>query len=169
MQTSIIAAVCAAVSFAIAFILGRWTSTESVARRRYTKDAGKPPMWLKNYKCNAYTRKIYESIITLFENEKPYLDSSLSIDDVARAVGTNRGYIAKAVKVYSGRNFCQFVNSYRIEYAKELFRNDRKIKVNQMASDSGFNSSTSFSIAFKMVHDIPPGEWCRQYKDKIKR
>lgn len=164
MQTSLIAALCATISFVVAFILGRWTSTASAARRRYSTDAGKPPIWLKTYKSNAYTRTIFEKVQAYFEDSKPYLRSSLSIEDVARAVGTNKSYVAKSIKVYTGRNFCQFVNSYRIDYAKALFKKDQKIRVNQMASDSGFNSATSFSLAFKLVTGMPPGEWCRRWK-----
>ncbi|MBQ0096570.1 MAG: helix-turn-helix transcriptional regulator [Bacteroidales bacterium] len=169
MQTSIIAVLTGTISFLVAFFLGRLTSTASVARRRYSTDAGKPPLWLKNYKSNAYTRTIYERLLTYFEREKPYLDSSLSIDAVARTVGTNRTYIAKAVKVYTGRNFCQFVNFYRIEHAIALYENDTSLRVNQLAGDSGFNSATSFSIAFKLVKGMPPGEWCRRCKAGVRQ
>lgn len=169
MQTSLIAAICAAITFVVAFILGRWTSTASAARRRYSTDAGKPPVWLKNYRSNAYTQTIFEKVQAHFEKSKPYLDSSLSIEDVARAVGTNKSYVAKSVRVYAGRNFCQFVNSYRIEHAKELFMQNPKIRVNQMASESGFNSATSFSLAFKIATGMPPGEWCRQWKAGLRQ
>lgn len=168
MQTSLIAALCGTISFVVAFILGRWTSTASAARRRYSNDAGKPPLWLKNYKSNAYTKTIYEKIQKYFEESEPYLDPAIGIEKVARAVGTNKSYVAKAVKVYSGRNFCQFVNSYRVDHARKLFRENSTLRVNQLAARSGFNSATSFSIAFKIVTGMPPGEWCRRYKDGLR-
>lgn len=169
MQTSLIAVLTGTISFVVAFILGRMTSTASVARRRFSNDAGKPPLWLKNYKSNAYIKTIYEKLLVYFERESPYLDSSLSIDEVARAIGTNRSYVAKAVKIYTGRNFCQFVNSYRIDHALALYKKDTSLRVNQLAGDSGFNSATSFSIAFKLVKGMPPGEWCRQCRASLRR
>ena len=158
-------AIIAVVLFsAVAFIAGRWTSAASVAQRRYSRDAGKPPLWLKTYKSNGYTRTVYEKISNYFETEKPYLQCGLTIDDVAHELGTNKSYVAKAVRVYSGRNFCQYVNAYRVNYAISLFKKDPTLRMTELSSLSGFNSPTSFSIAFKVVKNMPPGEWLRRYK-----
>lgn len=163
-STIVFVAVAAVVSGVAAFIAGRWTSAASVAQKRYSKDAGKPPLWLKNYKSNEYTRTVYEKIVRLFEEEKPYLNPRLSEEDVSRHIGTNKGYVARAVKVYTGRNFCQFTNRYRVGYAEELSKSDPSLRVNELGFKSGFNSSTSFSVAFKMVKGVPPGEWLKQQK-----
>lgn len=168
MSTSLLIAILAvAVCSVAAFFAGRWTSTAYIAQRRYSRDVGKPPLWLKNYKDNGYTRTVFQKVSRYFDKEKPYLDSDLSLDDVARVVGTNRSYVARSVKVYTGRNFCQFVNHYRIKYMMDLFKADPSLRVNELSARSGFNSPTSFSIAFKLEQDMPPGEWCRRVRAGI--
>lgn len=164
MSTSLIAILAAVLCCAASFFLGRWTSTASVAQRRYERDAGKAPLWLKNYKVNGYTRDVYDKVCKYFDKEKPYVNPGLSLDDVAHSVGSNRLYVARAVKVYTGRNFCQFVNHYRIKYMMEQFKANPSLRVNELGARSGFNSPTSFSIAFKIEQGIPPGEWCRRVR-----
>lgn len=161
MSTSLIVAILAIVLLPAAFWAGRWTSAANVARRRYERDSGKAPLWLKNYKDNPYTCTIFERILRYFEKEQPYLNPDLSIVDVAREACTNKNYVARAIKVYTGRNFCQFVNSYRIDYAVALSRKEPDLKVSEISIRSGFNSPTAFSIAFKMIKGMPPGEWMR--------
>lgn len=161
MSTSLIVAILAIVLLPVAFMAGRWTSVANVARRRYERDAGKAPLWLRNYKDNPYSCLIFERILTYFDKEQPYLNPNLSIADVAKEVCTNRSYVAKAIKVYSGRNFCQFVNSYRVDYAVALSKKEPDLKVCELSFRSGFNSPTAFSIAFKLIRGMPPGEWLR--------
>lgn len=167
MSTSLIAILAVAICSAVSFLAGRWTSTASVAQRRYGRDSGKAPLWLKNYKENGYTRNVFENLCRYFEKEHPYLNPNLSLDDVARELGTNRCYVARAVKVYTGRNFCQFVNHYRIKHMMDLFKSDPSLRVNELSVRSGFNSPTSLSIAFKLEQDIPPGEWCRRFRASL--
>lgn len=170
MQTSLILTILSVVVLSVlAFCAGRITSTASVARRRYSQDAGKAPMWLKNYKSNGYTRTVYEKVLKHFKADKPFLNPELTVEDVARHIGTNKSYVAKALKIYSGRNFCQFVNSFRLEYAMEQFRLNPSLRVNEMGAMSGFNSPTSFSMSFKMLKGMPPGEWCRRYRLSLKK
>lgn len=110
----------------------------------------------------ALYKGIYERVLEYFETEKPYLRHDLTINDVVSVVFTNKLYISKAISQYAGRNFCQFVNYYRVLYAVELFREDTSLKIVDMATKSGFNSSVSFSMAFRLYMGEKPGDWCRK-------
>lgn len=56
------------------------------------------------------------------------------------------------------QNFREFINYYRIEYAKNLLRNPEKKneKISSIAFDSGFGSVTSFNIVFKKHTSTTP-------------
>lgn len=107
---------------------------------------------------------IYIRMEDYFRKSKPYLDSGLSVDAVARHLYTNKAYISKAVKLYSGLNFCQYVNRYRVSYSMSLFSSRPELHLIEMAQLSGFNSVTSLTISFRSFMNESAGDWCRRYR-----
>ena len=120
-------------------------------------------------KINDLYKDIYTRIVTLFETEKPYLNSELTINDIVKVIFTNKLYISRAISQFTGRNFCQFVNYYRVLYSIQLFRENPDLKVIDLATRSGFNSTVSFSMAFRLYMSECPSDWCRKEKFKINR
>lgn len=98
-------------------------------------------------------------IIQLMDGQKPYLDSSLKLQDVADLLGTNRTYISDTIKTATGQSFTQFVNTYRVDYAKTLLRNAPDKKISAIATESGFSSEASFFRTFKAVVGTTPSDW----------
>ena len=101
-----------------------------------------------------------------FEMEKPFLNGNLSINDVVRVVYSNKVYISKAICHYTGRNFCQFVNYYRIKYSTECFKANHDLKIHEISSMSGFNSIVTFNMAFRLYMGENPSDWCRKEKGR---
>ena len=117
-------------------------------------------------------KNLYDRVLEYFAESKPYLDPNLTINEVAAVVFSNRLYISKAISQFTGRNFCQFVNYYRVVHAIELYRGNSNLKVLELANLSGFNSAVSFGMAFKLYMGEKPGDWCRREKsrlDKLKK
>lgn len=112
---------------------------------------------------------IYERVQHYFDKERPYLNNELTINDIVDVVYTNKLYISRAISHHTGRNFCQFVNYYRISYAVEMFRNNPQLKIIELAGRSGFNSTTSFSAAFRLYIGDKPSEWCRKERARLLR
>lgn len=111
-------------------------------------------------------KDIYERVVAYFEETKPYLNGELTINDVVKVVFTNKLYISRAINQYTGRNFCQFVNYYRVTYSVRLFRQNPELKIIELANSSGFNSVASFNMAFRLFMNENPGDWCR--KERLK-
>lgn len=111
-------------------------------------------------------QEIYDRIVAYFELEKPYLKSDLIIDDLVKVVFSNKLYISRAISQITGRNFCQFVNYYRIMYSVETFRANPELKVTELASLSGFNSLVSFSMAFRLYMNENPSDWIRKERTR---
>ena len=114
-----------------------------------------------------YIKVLHGSLVQYFEHDKPYLDPDLTIMQVSRSLGTNKSYVARAIKLFEKVNYCTFVNHKRIEHALNEFRKRPDLRVNELAYMSGFNSSSAFTIAFKKEFGVPPGEWCRNYRMDI--
>ena len=114
-------------------------------------------------------KNIYDRVLEHFEKNRPYLNSELTINDVVNVLYTNKLYISKAICAYTGRNFCQFVNYYRITYAIELFRKNPSQKVVDLAGHSGFNSAVSFSMAFRLFMGEKPSDWFRRERARLSK
>ena len=112
-------------------------------------------------------KELYERIQNLFEEEKPYLNGNLTINDIVSVVFSNKVYISKAISMYSGRNFCQYVNYHRVMYSMEYFRAHPETKMSELWPHCGFNTSVSFNMAFRLFMGENPSDWCR--KEKIRR
>lgn len=56
-------------------------------------------------------------------------------------------------------SFAQFVNNYRIDYAKQLLRTRPDIKLTEVYLKSGFANETSFFRTFKAITGQTPKEW----------
>lgn len=113
---------------------------------------------------NGSMKELYDRITVLFEKEMPYLDGDLTISHVARELYTNKAYISRAVNEFTGKNFCQYVNYYRIMHSVKLFRENPYLRVSELAEMSGFHTQVSFNMAFRLVMEESPGEWCRKVR-----
>lgn len=119
--------------------------------------------------CAMLYKHIYERVLEYFLEEKPYLKNNLTINDIVEVVFSNKLYISRAISQFTGRNFCQFVNYYRVVHAVELYRENPRLKVQELANRSGFNSPVSFGMAFRLFMGEKPGEWCRKEKYRLEK
>lgn len=116
---------------------------------------------------NVVLETIYERLLAYFRSSQPYLDHNLKIDDVARKLYTNRIYLSRAIGKCAHKNYPQFINTYRVQYAVKCFKENPHLRVNQMAYMSGFRSVASFNVSFRAVMSKPPGEWTRDYRNSL--
>lgn len=92
------------------------------------------------------------------EAERWYLEPRLSIRDVARRLGTNESYISRALNSDIGQSFNAYVNSLRVEHAKNRMRDSRDPLL-QIAMDSGFNSKATFNRVFRELSGQTPSQF----------
>lgn len=92
--------------------------------------------------------------------EKLFLNKSLSLELLARELETNRSYLSSAINSYSGSNFNQWLNGYRIQYILERIGiTDDLI---QLADEAGFASTNSFYRNFKRCTGMTPSEYLKE-------
>ena len=115
------------------------------------------------------SRELYERCCTLMDERRPFLVEDLSLADLARSLYTNKVYLSRSINYYSGKNFRQFVNYYRVKYAMEQFSANKHLRVSEMAMLSGFHSTVSFNMAFKMVTGETPSDWKRMHLRKARK
>lgn len=111
-------------------------------------------------------RDIHSRLIRYFEEQEPFLNPTLKINDVALAIFTNKTYLSRLLNLCMNTNFNHFVNSYRIKKAMSLFEADHTLKVTELSSMVGFNNMPSFIHAFRMSAGCSPSEWCRYVRTR---
>lgn len=104
----------------------------------------------------------FQRVCLLMEEQKLYLNSELKISDVAALLGTNSRYVSDCIKTSKGCTFSHFVNTYRINHAKQLIAQQPDIKSIELYLKSGFSNETSFFRTFKSHTGMTPGEWKNQ-------
>ena len=107
--------------------------------------------------------RVYERVVSLMENKHAFLDAKYNLADMASSVYTNKTYLSKTINIFSGRNFSQFVNYYRIRYCVDLLRRDPHLRLTSAAMMSGFHSTVTFNMAFK----LNMGETPSSFKERL--
>lgn len=117
-------------------------------------------------KLVADNKTMMERIEELMISEKLFLDSELKVTNIASRIGTHRNYIADCLKTHEGCSFNQYVNRFRIDYAKRLLHYHPEKKIATISLESGFANETSFYRTFKAIVGMTPKEWLASTKKK---
>ena len=99
-----------------------------------------------------------ERIKTAMVDNAWFLESRLSLQDLARYVGSNHVYVSRALNQGLGVSFSNLVNQLRVEHAKSLIEESR-LSMLEIALSSGFGSKASFNRAFKLHGGITPSAY----------
>lgn len=96
----------------------------------------------------------------LMTEQLPYLDSELTLMKLAEISQLSTHQLSYIINSGFNDNFFGYINTYRIEKAKQLLRQtDSKYSILGIAFESGFNSKTTFNNTFKKITGITPSEF----------
>lgn len=104
-----------------------------------------------------------------FEEKKMFLHKNCTINFVAKKIHTNKTYLSKILQTHKQKKFVQYITDLRIDYALTQLKNDSKFRmydIKSIAAELGFNTSESFSKAFKKRTGIYPSFYIKNL-DKI--
>lgn len=96
-----------------------------------------------------------EQINDAVEYIKRNYPSDITLKDVANAVGFSEYYFSRLFKDYTGRNFHNYLNEYRVKQAEKLLRSS-DMQISDVALESGFNSLVTFNRIFRKIKGCPP-------------
>ncbi len=102
-----------------------------------------------------------ESLKDFMLKNEPYLDSSLTIQNLAEQVKMPVKDLSALINLYMDKHFFDFINEYRIEKAKEILRDPSKkdLTILEVLYEVGFNSKSSFSTSFKKYTGTTPTDF----------
>lgn len=103
----------------------------------------------------------YERIVTLLEEKKLYAQTKLSLELLSNEVELNSSKLSSIIKQFSNQNFNDFINEFRVEFAKKLLidANYKNYTITSIGLESGFNSKSTFYATFKKHTGFTPTEY----------
>jgi AraC-like DNA-binding protein len=105
--------------------------------------------------------KILQKLLEYMENEKPYLNDELTIQELSAKLNVSKHHLTQVLNINLGKNFFTFINEYRIEAVKKRLvdPNYDHLTILGIAYDCGFNSKSSFNGLFKQYTGVTPSEY----------
>jgi AraC-like DNA-binding protein len=101
--------------------------------------------------------RLYE----VLENEKPYLNDSLTLGELADLIPISDKKLSELLNKHVCISFYDLINNYRVETVKQKMRSPvgKQFTLLAMAFDSGFKSKTSFNRVFKQKTGVSPSQY----------
>ncbi|MCJ0743421.1 helix-turn-helix domain-containing protein [Pedobacter montanisoli] len=108
--------------------------------------------------------KEIEFLKNFMVEKEPYLDSSLTIQDLSAQVKMPVKDLSTLINLYMDKHFFDFVNEYRIEKAIQILKDpsQKELTVLEILYQVGFNSKSSFNTSFKKYTGKTPTDFRKQ-------
>ena len=111
-----------------------------------------------NHNYSEYTKKAIGYMQKNYKN-------NISLNEVAEYIGLNSSYLSRVFKEDCGMGFVEYLNSIRVEYAKQIIETG-SLKLKDIVKEVGFNNYTYFFKVFKDVLNMTPLEYEKMCRNK---
>lgn len=107
--------------------------------------------------------EVIEAIRYINENYRSYI----KLDDIADAAGVNKYYLCRRFHATVGDTIFSYLDNVRLKRVHDMLINTG-MSLEEIASETGFQSGASLSRVFKKIYGIPPREFRKLKGEQIK-
>ena len=101
-----------------------------------------------------------ETFVNIVVSKELYLDKTITLSDLAKAMNTNRTYMGRYLSKVCEQSFYDFINQLRIEKKSiPLMRTHPEYTLEYIAAESGFSSISTFRRAFHKFTGKMPSQY----------
>ena len=105
------------------------------------------------------TQQLYQRIVKLMKEQKPYTDSNMNRDSLAQMLGTNYNLLADAIReCANGQSIGDFIEDWRLRYAAQLLA-ETNHSIGLVMEMCGFVSRSHFNTLFRERFKMTPSEY----------
>lgn len=142
-------------------IIPDWKTNDSESAQRDLESDGQPKKYQKSGLSAAKAKGIVDNLIQLMKRDQPYLDSDLTLIELAGSLSVSPHNLSEAINTQLQQTFFDFVNRYRVEQVKKGLGDPQKQHFTflALALEAGFNSKSSFNAIFKKHVGMTPSEY----------
>lgn len=125
--------------------------------------------WMRLLPSLSITEKEREPASDLAASSLLYISEHfrepITLDSLSRELGVCRFYVSRIFSKILHVGFCEYVNTLRVNFAKELLiTTDQSIL--EIAMLSGFQSQQTFNRAFKQISEVTPAAYRKNLSRK---
>ncbi|MEQ8302031.1 MAG: helix-turn-helix domain-containing protein [Cyclobacteriaceae bacterium] len=104
---------------------------------------------------------LQEKLKVLVKLDQVFLEDTLSLPSLAKKVGTSTHVLSQVLNDQMGMSFFDFINSHRIEEAKQRLLNPKynHLSIVGIAYEVGFKNKASFNLAFNKFVGTTPSKF----------
>lgn len=98
------------------------------------------------------------------ERQEFFLRSDCNLRTIAKKVKTNATYLSKIINLHKKKNFNDYLNELRIDYALKRLKSDKKFRafsIKSIATEIGYKSDYSFAKHFKTRTGLNPSYYIK--------
>lgn len=88
-----------------------------------------------------------------------HYQEDLSLDQIAEILSMNASYLSYIFKKETGSTLVQYLTNIRINHACELLRSHPELSLDEIALQTGYNSTTYFHKIFRSRFGVSPRQW----------
>lgn len=109
-------------------------------------------------------KRYLDQLRNIMKTKKPYTNPKLTLKTLADLMSIPSYQVSQIINEYLNQNFFDFVNSHRIQEAKQMLKDpkSRHYSILAIAYDVGFHSKSAFNAAFKKHADTTPSQYRQQ-------
>lgn len=104
-------------------------------------------------------RELWQTVTQHMQTHEPYLDSELSLAELAAAVDSYPRELSQVLNTVGNQSFYDFVNGYRAAKARELIRSDKRgTAMVDIALAAGFTGRSTLYKYFTKCFAVTPSQ-----------
>lgn len=92
-----------------------------------------------------------------------YKDPNLKLQDLAKKINISAHQLSQLLNDNLGKSFSTYINEYRIDEACKLIAVNDRLTFEAIGYEVGYNSKSTFYVAFKKVRDTTPALFKEQH------
>lgn len=108
---------------------------------------------------SAKENKLVSRLDEILGSKLYYTDNELTMETLARMLGTNRTTISTIINQRYGMNFKTLIATRRIEEAKRMLADDPSMPIEAIATECGYKDKVNFYRRFKEITGDTPRVW----------
>lgn len=116
---------------------------------------------------NTTQQEIEQKLNTVLQKEKIYLDSNLSLHELAKHCQLPARQLSQYLNQHKQVHFFDYINTYRVEHLKTLLAssNNDQYTIHALAERSGFRSISTTYSAFKKTVGKTPAQFKKEHRE----
>lgn len=103
--------------------------------------------------------QLFVRLDKLMQEEQLFTNPEMNRQELSERLGTNLTYLTDAVREGAGKGIREYIADLRLKHAARMLVEQSSLSVEQIGTESGFKSRSTFFRAFRDCFDMSPNEY----------